>query len=315
MSMELLRQKIEDCNNPTIVGLDPDYQKLPEFLKKQAIEKYGETLEAAAFAVQIFNHTLIDALCDIVPAVKPQYAFYEQLGWYGMRILADTISYAHEKGMFVLADGKRGDVGATMQAYAHAHLGDVQVGTKKIVPFGADALTVNAYLGSDSLLPVLEVCKQKSKCVFVLAKTSNPSSGEIQDLTVENEPLYMKLGHLSERWSKMAEDGFASSNSHGDRYGMVGVVAGATYPVQLSKLRKELPRTFFLVPGYGMQGGVARDVAPAFDKNGDGAIVASSRSILYAWKKEECGEQDFAGAARRAALRMQNDLNTVRGKR
>lgn len=312
MSIDTLREKIAAFRNPTVAGLDPDFSKLPSFLRRQAVEHYGKTLEAAADAVWNFNKAIIDALCDVVPAVKPQAAYYEQLGWPGMRALSETIAYAHQKGMFVITDGKRGDIGTTMAAYANAHLGAVEVEGMIQTPFGADALTVNAYLGSDGVLPALEVCKQKDACIFVLGKTSNPSSGEIQDKLVDGEPVYMMLGRLCAHWSTMAKGGMALSSIDG-RYGMVGLVAGATYPAQLAELRKKLPHTFFLVPGYGAQGGGAKDVAPAFDENGDGAIINSSRAILYAWKKEPCDEQDFAGAARREALRMRESLNAVRG--
>ncbi|ADU25606.1 orotidine-5'-phosphate decarboxylase [Ethanoligenens harbinense] len=304
--MDTLRKKIAARQNPTVAGLDPDFAKLPAFLREQAVARRGKTLEAAADAVLAFNRAIIDALCDVVPAVKPQAAYYELLGWPGVRALAETIAYAREKGLFVITDAKRGDIGSTMAAYARAHLGTVEIEGAEITPFGADALTVNAYLGSDGVLPALEVCKAHGKCIFVLGKTSNPSSGEIQDKLVDGEPVYSLLGHLCAHWSGMAAGGEPSG-----RYGTVGLVAGATYPAQLAELRQNLPHTFFLVPGYGAQGGGARDVAPAFDENGDGAIVNSSRAILYAWRKEGCNERDFAGAARREALRMKEDLNAV----
>lgn len=307
--MDALRQKIAACKNPTVAGLDPDFSRLPLFLRRQAVERFGKTLEAAADAIWNFNKAIMDALYDIIPAVKLQAAYYELLGWQGMRVMSETIAYAHQKGLFVVTDGKRGDIGSTMTAYAHAHLGTVNIEGQTWTPFGADALTVNAYLGSDGVLPALEVCKEKDACVFVLGKTSNPSSGEIQDKLVEGEPVYMMLGRLCAHWSAMAE---SDTSPVGRRYGMVGLVAGATYPLQLAELRQKLPHTFFLVPGYGAQGGGAKDVAPAFDENGDGAIINSSRAILYAWKKEPCNEIDFAGAARREALRMRDNLNAVR---
>lgn len=313
MSIQTLRKKIADCQNPTVAGLDPDFSKLPSFLCRQAIERYGKTLEAAADAVWQFNKAIINALCDIVPAVKPQAAYYELLGWPGMRALSETIAYAHQKELFVITDGKRGDIGTTMSAYARAHLGTVEVDGSILTPFGADALTINAYLGSDGVLPALEVCKARDTCIFVLGKTSNPSSGEIQDKLVDGEPVYAMLGDLCEHWSQMAEGGtlLPSLSANEGRYGMVGLVAGATYPSQLAELRQKLPHTFFLVPGYGAQGGGAKDVAPAFDENGDGAIINSSRAILYAWQKEQCDERDFAEAARREALRMKENLNAV----
>lgn len=303
MSMDTLRGKIAAKRNPTIVGLDPDWDKLPAFLKEAAVQERGRTLDAAAAAVLTFNKGLVDALCDVVPAVKPQCAYYERLGWPGMRALAETIAYAQGKGLFVITDGKRGDIGPTMAAYAEAHLGAVEVEGESLAPFGADALTVNAYLGSDGVQPALDVCRREDKCVFILAKTSNPSSGEIQDKTVGGAPLYELMGRLCEHWSAQAVGGAAPAG-----YGMVGAVVGATYPAELGALRRALPHTFFLVPGYGAQGGGARDVLPAFDADGDGAVVNSSRAILYAWRREGADERDFAGAARREALRMREAL-------
>ncbi len=305
--MDTLRRKIAAKQNPSIAGLDPVFSRLPAFLREKALSEGGHTLEAAAEAVFAFNKAILDAVADIVPAVKPQCAYYEALGWPGMRTLARTIAYAHEKGLFVLTDGKRGDIGPTMAAYAQAHLGTADIDGTACTPFGADALTVNAYLGSDGVLPALEVCKKRGKCVFILAKTSNPSSGEIQDKDVDGGPLYLHLGRMAAHWSDMA--------GRGRPYGMAGIVAGATYPHELAELRRELPRTFFLVPGYGAQGGGAKDVLPAFDLSGDGAVVNSSRAILYAWQKEGCDEHDFAGAARRATVRMKEDLNTALAER
>lgn len=305
MSMQTLAAAIAARANPTVAGLDPDWAKLPAFLKESAVRAHGATLEAAAAAVLDFNRAVIDALCGIVPAVKPQCAYYERLGWPGMRALAETIAYARQKGLFVITDAKRGDIGATMAAYAEAHLGGVEIGGAVQTPFGADALTVNAYLGSDGVLPVLEVCKREDKCCFILAKTSNPSSGEVQDKAVDGRPLYERMGRLCERWSAQAAGG-----GPGD-YGMAGAVVGATYPAELGALRKALPHTFFLVPGYGAQGGGAADVLPAFDEQGGGAVVNSSRAILYAWRKEGADERDFAAAARREALRMRGALRAA----
>ena len=305
MSMRTLSAAIAAKQNPTVAGLDPDWAKLPAFLKEEALRAHGATREAAAAAVTAFNRAVIDALCDVVPAVKPQCAYYERLGWPGMRALAETIAYAKSKGLFVITDAKRGDIGSTMTAYAEAHLGGVEVGGQTLTPFGADALTVNAYLGGDGVLPVLDVCKREGKCCFVLAKTSNPSSGEVQDKTVDGAPLYERMGRLCEAWSAKAAGGAAAG------YGMVGAVAGATYPAELGALRRALPHTFFLVPGYGAQGGGAADVLPAFDARGGGAVINSSRAILYAWQKEGADARDFAGAARREALRMREALRAA----
>ena len=254
-----------------------------------------------------FNCGLIDALCDIVPAVKPQAAYYEAYGWYGMKTFAETVSYAQKKGMYVIADGKRNDIGSTMEAYATAYLGETELYGKKVAPFGADALTVNGYLGTDGIKPLLAPCKEFDKGIFVLVKTSNPSSGELQDRKLYNKKgfpsgnVYEVMGEMCENWGKEAGE-----SEYG--YTSVGAVVGATYPEQLAELRQKLPHTFFLVPGYGAQGGGGKGVSGAFDGQGLGAIVNASRSIICAYKKEGCDEQDFAGAARREALRMKEDI-------
>lgn len=294
---------IKRTGNPTVAGLDPKLDYLPPFLTEAAFKQYGETLEGAASALLEYNKGLIDALCDIVPAVKPQAAYYELYGWPGMRALAETIDYAKQKGLFVITDGKRNDIGSTMEAYAAAHLGVTKVGNSEWSAFGGDALTVNGYLGTDGVAPLTDVCRRFDKGIFVLVKTSNPSSGELQDRQVEGEPLYRRMGELCERW------GEALPGKYG--YSGVGAVVGATYPAQLTELRAALPRTFFLVPGYGAQGGGASDVKGAFDRNGLGAVINSSRAILCAWKKEGCAPEDYAGAARREAVRMKEDIASV----
>lgn len=300
MSLDRLMEKIAALQNPTVAGLDPSLDKLPGFLLREAFAAHGETLEGAAAAVLAFNRGIIDALCDIVPAVKPQCAYYEQLGWPGMRALAQTIAYAKEKGMYVITDGKRNDIGSTMEAYAAAHLGRVKVGDATVAPFGADALTVNGYLGSDGITPLLKVCEAHNAGFFVLVKTSNPSSGELQNRLIDGEPVYRQMGALCEEWGKAQRGRWG--------YSSVGAVVGATWPGQLKELRHALPHTFFLVPGYGAQGGAAADAAKAFDENGLGAVVNSSRAILYAFQKEGCDEHDYARAARREALCMKEAL-------
>ena len=248
-----------------------------------------------------FNKGLIDALCDIVPAVKPQAAYYEMYGWQGVKALHDTIAYAQEKGMFVITDGKRNDIGATMEAYATAHLGEVEVEGESFAPFGADALTVNGYLGTDGIKPLLKVCNEKDAGIFVLVKTSNPSSGELQDRELaDSDTIYRAMGKMCESWGEQLPGKYG--------YSGVGAVVGATYPAQLEELRAAMPHTFFLVPGYGAQGGAADDVAPAFDKRGLGAIVNSSRGIMCAWQKEGCDEHEYAAAARREAIRMRDAI-------
>ena len=302
MSMDRLLEKMVEKQNPTVAGLDPKLSYIPEYIREESYGKFGKTLEGAADALLAFNKGLIDGLCDIVPAVKPQAAYYEMYGWQGVRTLAETIAYAKSKGMFVITDGKRNDIGATMQAYACAHLGETEVEGEAIEAFGADALTVNGYLGTDGIDPLLAVCGEKDKGIFVLVKTSNPSSGEFQDqmLHAMYEPLYRAMGSMCQHWGQKLPGKYG--------YSGVGAVVGATYPKQLKELRKALPDTIFLVPGYGAQGGAAADVAQGFDKNGLGAIVNSSRGIMCAWQKENCDPKDFAGAARREALRMRDEI-------
>ena len=295
---------IRRTGNPTVAGLDPKLSYIPAYIREQAFAEHGETLEGAAAAILTYNKALIDALCDVVPAVKPQAAYYEMYGWPGVKTLAETIAYAKQKGMFVITDGKRNDIGTTMEAYATAHLGKTAVGSQMLTAFGGDALTVNGYLGSDGIRPLLGVCREQDAGIFVLVKTSNPSSGELQDREIDGKSVYRTMGDKCEAWGEELPGKYG--------YSGVGAVVGATYPEQLSELRAALPHTYFLVPGYGAQGGGAKDVAGAFDKDGLGAIVNSSRGILCAWQKEEnCAPEDFAGAARREALRMKADITSV----
>lgn len=301
MAFDRLITKIAQTQNPTVAGLDPKLAYIPSYIKEECFAKYGKTLEGAAAALLEFNKGLIDALCDIVPAVKPQAAYYEMYGWQGVKALHDTIAYAQEKGMFVITDGKRNDIGATMEAYATAHLGEVEVESESFAPFGADALTVNGYLGTDGIKPLLKVCNEKDAGIFVLVKTSNPSSGELQDRELaDGDTIYRAMGKMCENWGQELPGKYG--------YSGVGAVVGATYPAQLEELRKAMPHTFFLVPGYGAQGGAADDVAPAFDKRGLGAIVNSSRGIMCAWQKEGCDEHEYAAAARREAIRMRDAI-------
>lgn len=307
MAFDRLIKKIIEKQNPTVAGLDPKLAYIPEYIKAEAYKKYGKTLDGAAEALWQYNKGLIDALCDIVPAIKPQAAYYEMYGWQGVAALAKTIKYAQEKGMFVITDGKRNDIGTTMEAYATAHLGTTDIEGEKVEAFGADALTVNGYLGSDGIKPLLNVCLSSDKGMFVLVKTSNPSSGELQNLELKNdETIYLRMGNLCEQWGEELKGEYG--------YSGVGAVVGATYPQQLTELRAALPHTFFLVPGYGAQGGTADDIAGAFDENGLGAIVNSSRGIMCAWQKEGCEEHDYAQAARREALKMKKLLTEVTGE-
>jgi len=300
MSFDILIEKIAETQNPTVVGLDPKLDFIPNFIKDKYFSKYGETLKGASKAIFAFNRGIIDAISDIVPAIKPQCAYYEMYGHEGMKILERTIEYAKEKGLYVITDGKRNDIGATMEAYSIAHLGKVTVGNNTFAPFGGDALTVNGYLGTDGITPLLAECKDNEKGIFVLVKTSNKSSGEIQDRLVDGKPIYKIMGEMCEKW------GAEIAGKYG--YSGVGAVVGATYPEQLLEMREALPHTFFLVPGYGAQGGGAEGVAKAFDKNGLGAIVNSSRAVMCAYQTEKCDEKNYAAAALREVIRMKNDI-------
>lgn len=296
--MERLIQAIRACQNPTVAGLDPKLDYIPEQIREDAYRQYGKTPAGAAEAILRFNRGIIDALTGLVPAVKPQCAYYEAFGWEGVRALAETIAYARKKGLYVITDGKRNDIGTTMEAYAVAHLGENSVEEFAFSPFGANALTVNGYLGSDGIRPLCKICNALDKSIFVLVKTSNPSSGELQDQKLASgETVYRAMGAMCEAWGA---DSIGISG-----YSRVGAVVGATYPQQLEELRQALPHTFFLVPGYGAQGGGGKDVAPAFDKNGIGAVVNSSRGILCAWKKSG---RDFMEAAAREATRMRDEI-------
>ena len=304
--MKRLIERIAQLQNPSVVGLDSLLDYIPQHIKEEKFAQYGDTFDAAAQAILAYNKEIIDAICDIVPAVKPQAAYYEMYSWQGMWALCETVKYAQEKGMIVIMDGKRNDIGSTMQAYAKAHLGVSEVNGKELSAFGSDMLTVNGYLGSDGIEPLLPICDEKDKGIFVLVKTSNPSSGELQDQKIGDKSIYETMGAMCEQWGEKTQ------NSYG--YSRVGAVVGATYPQQLSEMRQKMPHTFFLVPGYGAQGGGANDVAGAFDQNGLGAIVNSSRAILTAWKKAGTDGKDFAQQARKAALTMKEDIMGVVGK-
>ncbi|MCL2391371.1 MAG: orotidine-5'-phosphate decarboxylase [Oscillospiraceae bacterium] len=297
MSFDRLQKKIDDMQNPSVVGLDPALEHVPPHILQKHVAEKGETLEAAGAAVCEFNFGLIDALCDIVPAIKPQSAYYELLGPCGVLALKQTCDYAKSKGMYVICDGKRNDIGSTAEAYAVAYFGTVKVGNSELRPFDVDALTINAYLGSDGVKPFVDMAEKYDKAVFALVRTSNPSARELQDKFIGDERLYTIVGDLLEEISRETVGEYG--------YSRVGAVVGATYPEEAEFLRARLSNTFFLVPGYGAQGGAAADAAKAFDKNGRGAIVNSSRGIIAAWKKS--GE-DYAVAARNEALRMRDEF-------
>lgn len=300
MSLDRLIEKIVETQNPTVAGLDPKLDFIPDFIKQESFKKFGKNLEGAADALLTFNKGLIDALYDIVPAIKPQCAYYEMYGHPGVKALYDTIIYAKQKGMFVITDGKRNDIGTTMEAYAAGHLGEIEIDGETFEPFGADALTVNGYLGTDGISPLINICNKKDAGIFVLVKTSNPSSGELQDKLVDSKSVYENMGEMCESWGKELEGKY--------NYSGVGAVVGATYPEQLEELRQKLSHTFFLVPGYGAQGGGAKDVANAFDKNGLGAIINSSRGIMCAYKSGDYKPEEYAKAARDEAIRMREDI-------
>ena len=300
MSFDVLQDKIRVMKNPTVAGLDARIEYVPEHIRQAAFEEHGVGLAGACEAIWQFNKGLIDALCDIVPAVKPQSAYYENLGWRGMEMLERTIAYAKSKGLFVIADIKRGDIGSTASAYAEGWLSGAKIEGQVFKSFDADCVTLNGYMGSDSIKPFLEAAREEDKCVFVLVKTSNPGSGELQDLVAGDRLVYQAMGDLNERIAKGTEGKYG--------YTMAGAVTGATFPSDIRALRKRLEHTFFLVPGYGAQGGTADDVQYAFDKYGHGAIVNSSRGIMCAWKKTGGDGHDFQQAARDAAIAMRDDI-------
>lgn len=300
--IDTLINKIIEKKNPTVAGLDPKLDYVPEDMKQAAFSEYGENFTGAAQAILQFNKTLIDALCDIVPAVKPQCAYYEMYGIEGMRCLYETIRYAQKNGMYVILDAKRGDIGATSEAYARAYLGETKIGGSSAAAFDADCLTVNPYLGTDGIAPFVRQCSEHEKGIFVLVKTSNQSSGELQDLKSGGRYIYEHMADLVKQW------GADLIGTHG--YSSVGAVVGATYPEQAEVLRKIMPHTYFLVPGYAAQGGKAEDVAKSFNRDGLGAIVNASRSIMCAYQKQG---GTLGDAARREAIRMRDDIMSAVG--
>ena len=300
MSFDVLQDKIKAKKNPTVAGLDARVEHVPPSILKKHMDRHGQTLEAAAGAVLEFDKGLIDALADVVPAVKPQSAYFEMLGWRGMKALEEVIAYAKEKDLFVIADVKRGDIGTTAAAYSQAWLGTTQVGDASCPVFDADCVTLNGYMGSDSIKPFLNDCTQRDKCAFVLAKTSNPSSMELQDIVAGDRLVYTVMGDLIQRWGQGTEGKY--------HYQALGAVVGATHPSVLKELRYRLDKVFFLVPGYGAQGGTAADVHYAFDELGRGAIVNASRSIMCAWQKTGKDGADYQEAACAAAEKMRDEI-------
>lgn len=298
-----LVSKIQKTGAPIVVGLDPMMKFVPEHIKKKAFEEYGETLEGAAEAIWQYNKGIVDAVYDLIPAVKPQIAMYEQFGIPGLQAFKKTVDYCKEKGLVVIGDIKRGDIGSTSTAYAVGHLGKVQVGSKSYAGFDEDFVTVNPYLGSDGVKPFIDVCKEEKKGIFVLVKTSNPSSGEFQDRLIDGKPLYELVGSMVDTWG---------SELMGDSYSYVGAVVGATYPEMGKVLRDIMPKAYILVPGYGAQGGKGKDLVHFFNKDGLGAIVNSSRGIIAAYQqdayKEKFAPENYADASRAAVLAMKEDI-------
>ena len=298
-----LIEKIQKTNAPIVVGLDPMMNYIPEHIQKKAFLELGETLEGAAEAIWQYNKGIVDAVSDLVPAVKPQIAMYEQFGIPGLIAYKKTVEYCKAKDLVVIGDIKRGDIGSTSAAYAVGHLGQVQVGSKKYAGFDEDFATVNPYLGSDGVKPFMDVCKEEKKGIFVLVKTSNPSSGEFQDRVIDGRPLYELVGEKVAQWG---------DELMGDGYSYVGAVVGATYPEMGKVLRKIMPKTFILVPGYGAQGGKGADLVHFFNEDGLGAIVNSSRGIIAAYKQEkykEFGAENYADASRAAVKDMIADIS------
>ncbi len=304
--------QIKKTGAPIVVGLDPMMKFIPEHIKEKAFAEFGETLEGAAEAIWQYNKAIVDAIYDLVPAVKPQIAMYEQFGLPGLSAFYKTVQYCKEKGLIVIGDIKRGDIGSTSEAYAVGHLGRVQVGSRSYYGFDEDFVTVNPYLGSDGVNPFIKVCKEEKKGIFVLVKTSNPSSGEFQDRQIAdagNRPLYEVVGEQVAKWGE---------THMGDTYSYVGAVVGATYPEMGKVLRKIMPKSYILVPGYGAQGGKGADLVHFFNKDGLGAIVNSSRGIIAAYQQEKYarfGEENFADASRAAVLDMKEDIEQALASR
>ena len=304
--------QIKKTGAPIVVGLDPMMKFIPEHINEKAFAEFGETLEGAAEAIWQYNKAIVDAIYELVPAVKPQIAMYEQFGLPGLSAFYKTVQYCKEKGLIVIGDIKRGDIGSTSEAYAVGHLGKVQVGSKSYYGFDEDFVTVNPYLGSDGVNPFIKVCKEEKKGIFVLVKTSNPSSGEFQDRQIAdagNRPLYEVVGEQVAKWGE---------THMGDTYSYVGAVVGATYPEMGKVLRKIMPKSYILVPGYGVQGGKGADLVHFFNEDGLGAIVNSSRGIIAAYQQEKYahfGAENFADASRAAVLDMKEDIEQALANR
>ena len=301
--IQKLISNIQKTKAPIVVGLDPMMNYIPQQVKEKAFQEFGETLEGAAESIWQYNKEIVDCTCDLIPAVKPQIAMYEQFGIEGMKAFKKTVDYCKSKGLVVIGDVKRGDIGSTSAAYATGHLGKVQVGSKTYSAFDEDFATVNPYLGSDGIKPFMEVCKEEKKGLFILVKTSNPSSGEFQDQLIDGKPLYELVGEKVAQWGE---------ECMGEQYSYIGAVVGATYPEMGKVLRKVMPKSYILVPGYGAQGGKGADLVHFFNEDGLGAIVNSSRGIIAAYKQEKYakfGAEHFGEASRAAVEDMVADIN------
>ena len=303
-AMDVLIEKIKECDNSTVIGVDTRYDMVPECVRK----KYSTDLKGMCSAMLEYSKALIDATYDIIPAVKLQSAYFEMYGVEGIKLYKEMIDYCKEKGMVVMADVKRGDIGSTSAGYSRAYLGKNMIDEKEQAIFDVDFATVNPYMGSDCVMPFVEDCKKYDKGIFVLVKTSNKSSGEIQDVKAEDgEEIYKKVAKLVNTWGRelIGENGYSSVSS----------VVGATYPKQLQELRELMPHSYFLIPGYGAQGGKAEDIALGFDENGLGGIVNATRSLMCAYKsdlwKDKFAEEDYAKATRAEAIRMRDELNSA----
>lgn len=303
--IQKLIEKIQKTKAPICVGLDPMLGFIPDHIRNRSMKELGQTLEGAADAIWHFNKEIVDHTFDLVPSVKPQIAMYEQFGIEGLMVYKRTVDYCREKGLVVIGDVKRGDIGSTSAAYAVGHLGRIQVGSQALPGFETDFITVNPYLGTDGVKPFVDVCRKENKGIFVLVKTSNPSSGEFQDKLIDGRPLYELVAEKVVEWGQDSMD---------QGYSNVGAVVGATYPEMSRILRKLMPRTYFLVPGYGAQGGTAEDLRHCFNEDGLGAIVNSSRGIIAAYKQEKYerfGAEHFGEASRQAVIDMAADINRV----
>ena len=303
--IQKLINKIVEKDAPIVVGLDPTLKFIPRFILDECYEEYGANLKGAAEAVWLFNKAIVDATYDLIPAVKPQIAMYEQFGTDGVEVFKRTVDYCKSKGLVVIGDVKRGDIGSTSAAYAVGHLGTVEIEGKTFMPFDEDFATVNPYLGTDGVKPFVDVCNANDRGIFVLVKTSNPSSGEFQDRIIDGKPLYEHVADKVNEWGSTSMDG---------EYSNVGAVVGATYPEQGEILRKKMPKVYILVPGYGAQGGKGADLVHFFNKDGLGAIINSSRGIIAAYQNEkyaEFSDKNFADASRKAVLEMKADIKSA----